>query len=120
MIKFLLSLVASLLLAFGYYLLVFGTAYEIRNVSDALFVVGLLLFFLSLIAITDAARVFMSFAYTFKNLFKSHREKYTNFYDYSQAKKDNTSSFGLSTLFISIVFIVAAALIASNYLANIN
>ena len=117
MIKFLISLLFSLGLAGGYHLLAFGTTYSIRNTSDAFFVVGLLLFFMSLIAITDAAKVFIGFGYTFKNMFKKHRNKYSSYVDYANrknAKEGNT--FGLGTLLISILFLTISFILAHQYL----
>ena len=116
MIRFIVSLLIALGLSAGYIMLVFENAYTLRNISDALFIVGLFLFFSSLIAVTDAAKVFIGFTYTFKNMFKRHREKYSNFYDYSKAKEARKSSFGLGTLFISILFLTTAVILALQYM----
>ncbi len=115
MIKFILSLLVSLGLAAGYHILVFGNEITTRNTSDALFVVGLFLFFISLVAISDAAKVFVGFSYTFKNMFKRHREKYSNFYDYATQKENREGYFGVSTLIISIVFLTIAFVLAAQY-----
>lgn len=116
MIKFISGLIVACGLAVGYHLLVFGTEITTRNTSDALFVVGLFMFFISLIAVTDAAKVFIGFTYTFKQMFKRNRDKYSNYYDYSNRKEKGEGQFGIGTLFISIVFLTIAFILAGQYL----
>jgi hypothetical protein len=111
--KFFITLFISLLLVaiVARYLYGGQEGYDMYNLSNGFFAVGLPLFFGSLIVLSGAKKIFITMGYTFKNLFTGAREKYSEFYDYSRDKQeeDDSSVFGFNSLIISIIYLIIAA-----------
>lgn len=112
--KFFITLAISLLLVAVVSRFIYGAdtaGYNMYNLSNGFFAVGLPLFFGSLIILTDAKTVFITVGYAFKSFFRGEREKYSDYYDLHKKKQDedDSSVFGLSSLIISITYLIIAA-----------
>ncbi len=89
---------------------------NIENFSNALFFIGLPLFFFGLISITGANRIFIAMGYTFKNIFRRHRVTYSSYHEYitsKQAEKESqdTEFSGGAALIIGILYLATAFII---------
>ena len=98
---------------FAIFYLHFDSIVDPRYVSDLFFIVGIVFFFFGLLAATDATKVLRGAGYTLKQMFFTKTRTNVSFYEYSQAKKEQDySAFGLSLIFIGILFIGLAILSA--------
>ena len=84
-----------------------------ENLANALWFVAMPMFFFGLIAITGANRIFIAMSYTFKNIFKRHRQTYRSYHEYMEAKnaekdEQETGNSGIATLMISIIYLIIA------------
>ena len=111
MIRFLITLAVSALVVVAIMFFMFDNQYNARHVSDAFFYVGLFRFFASLITLTDASTIFIAIGYTFKNIFTRYRQKYSDYYEYQQKRReerDSTTLFGIGALVIGIAYLAIA------------
>lgn len=84
-----------------------------QNISDALFVIGLFMFFMGLISMTKAREVFIGFKYTFKTRFSRKFDKSKSYYDYSaEQKKNSTEVLGIPMFIIGIIYIAVSYYLA--------
>lgn len=84
-----------------------------QNISDALFVIGLFMFFMGLIAMTNARKIFIGFKYTFKTRFSRKFDKSKSYYDYSnEQNKNNTTVLGTPMFILGIVYIAVSLYLA--------
>ncbi len=85
--------------------------------TDALFIIGIFMFFFSLMSITKAARVFRGVGFTLRNLLFIRQTKERSFYEYSRRKDkeaaDRDSDIGVKVLFVSLIYLGVAALLAN-------
>ena len=98
--------------------LYYDRAYTFMNVSNALFLIGMPLFFLSIIFITNAVEVFVAIGYTFKKVY--HRLRgygaLPSYYDFKTEREPaNLTSFGIAGLLVSIGYLAVAFYIAYTY-----
>lgn len=81
----------------------------IIQISNALFVVGIFLFFIGLIMLSAATDIFISFGYTFKVMFRRDKLEQKDFHDYSQARqKERGKYYGISIFLVGIIFVAVA------------
>ena len=79
-------LIVSLLL----HLVQYGTRFNLENISNALFVVTMIVFLMSLILQSGAFQVFSGFGYSTRALWsREFRMRYPNFSDYRAEKDEN-------------------------------
>ncbi len=112
--KFFITLAISLLLVALITRYVYGgndNGYTMYNLSNGFFAIGLPLFLGSIIVLSNAKTIFISVGYAFRGIFRGVREKYSDYYDLSQKKQeeDEVNIFGLSSLIISIIYLIIAA-----------
>jgi len=76
--------------------------------SSALAYVGIPLFFLSLIMMTDANRALISMGFAVRSIIPRYREKYSDYHEYQEKKRreGGVGMFGISSFIISIGYIV--------------
>ncbi len=84
-----------------------------QNISDALFVIGLFMFFMGLISVSKAREVFIGFKYTFKTRFSKKFDKSMSYYDYSsEQKKNNTEVLGIPMFIVGVIYIAVSYYLA--------
>lgn len=87
----------------------------IANMSDHLFVIGVIIGMPSIVAITQAFRLFYGFRYAFRVLITpSYRRLYPSFKDFEETKtggESNTTFFG-EVLIASLIVIIIAAILS--------
>ena len=115
--RFLITLAVSLLIVAAVLHFIYGR-YDVHNLSNAFFVVGLAMFFASIMTITDASRMFVGIGYAFKSIFTRHKQKYGDYHKYQEGKqdKDSMNVFGLSSLFVSILYVVISVVLALHFI----
>lgn len=116
--------VVTLLISAGVIYLVhytiFDNLYTYKSISNAFFVVGLMMFFVSLISITDAEKMFRIAVYSFKSIRRKTRKKYKTYYDYAIDKEnDKLIPFALEMMFISIVYFAIAFYLSQRYFESL-
>lgn len=109
-IIFLTLLVLSLLL----HLLIYGSRFNIGNAANALFVVGMITFLPTIIAMTQAYRVFQGFNYAFRSLISTaFRQTYPKFSDYKTEKDVKIKTSVFLEAFIASGLVVLIGIILS-------
>lgn len=117
--RFIIALLGSLLCIYLVHLIFFDNAYTLKSLSNAFFIVGLVMFFLSLIAISNAKNLFLVVSYSFKSFFKRHDSKHKSYYDYaSDNRKKGISPFALQIFIISIG-ILTISFVLAQFVMNI-
>ncbi len=111
--KFIIALLISLACVFIIHLTLFDNAYSYQSLSNALFVVGIFMFFIGLIIITEASKMFLIIGYSFKAFIKRKEFKYKSYYDYMKEKqKEKTTPYALQMFIISIGYLVTSYILA--------
>lgn len=115
--RFLVTLFGSLLCVSIVHMLLFDNAFTFKSISDAFFVVGLIMFFCNLIAISKARNGVLIVGYSIKSvlkrLLKQSDFNYTSYYDYLKDKQqESVSSLAIQAFIISIVYIVTSLVLA--------
>lgn len=109
-------LVISLVLIFVIHLTLFDNAYTFKSMSNAFFVVGLIMFLIGLMAVTDASKIFMIFVYSVKQTRRQHRKTYPTYYDYAKEReKEKMIPYAMHILIIGIVHLIAAFVLSQLY-----
>ncbi|ONI43463.1 hypothetical protein AN641_09900 [Candidatus Epulonipiscioides gigas] len=96
---------------------VYDFSFTLINIADALFIVGLFLFFPALIIITEATKVFDGFTYVRHKFSKSNSFK--TIYDYKEYKLQKNlykKNIGKPLMIIALCYI-GASLIVSHLLS---
>lgn len=119
LLRFIILLVAAIVISLGLLLLLYNNPFTIEFISNILFVVGIVTFFPSLIAVTGAIQVTHGLRYVLRNLFDwNYRKEVKNFNEYKarkELKKENKSTVYIELLIIGIIFIIAG-IIVSGYM----
>ncbi|MFA5526649.1 MAG: DUF3899 domain-containing protein [Acholeplasmataceae bacterium] len=105
----------SLLLAsFLLHLLIYRLEFSIMTLSNVLFVVGIIVFLPSVIAMTSAYRIFQSMKYVFRVIVSpSFKQMFPTFKDYQTEKtKEIKTSLFLEIFLVTLVMILASAILA--------
>lgn len=113
-IRLLLILAATLGLALGVHLLVYKDNFTYESMSNALFVVGMIIFLPSLVVLTRAYEVFQGIQYSMRVLFSpNYRKLYPKYSDYKEEKSEKikTSVF-YEILAASLIAVVMAIILA--------
>ena len=97
--------------AFGVNRAAFDGLLEARQISDSIFVVGIFMFFLGLIAVTGSGKVFSGFSYTFNIVFKRKEMKNKSYYEFVKEDVRVPVHFARAVFFNGILFVIAALLI---------
>jgi hypothetical protein len=107
---FILELVLALLI-----ILFRGMPFSMANLSDHFFVVGVIIGMPSMVAITQAFRLFYGFRYAFRVLITpSYRKLYPSFKDFEETKTggDPNHTFFGEVLIASLSVIIIAGILA--------
>ena len=92
---------------------VYGSEYTIVSVSDSISYVAIVIFFLSLMSITQAGNLFLWFSYSIKGLF-NRGSRGTPYHQYlNQKMKKNMSIMPPYLLILSIVLIVLSIILGT-------
>lgn len=115
--RFFITLLITFMIVIGMQLLMHGTIITYESASNALFYVGIFMFFISIIAMTDATKVFLSMGYQFKSLFGKFRREHRSYLEYYQDKsKGSVGQVGVNGFLISILYIVLSVVLANMHL----
>ena len=116
--RLLLIFLSILVVSFLLYLWIYGSTYIVGNVANALFVVGMITFLPTIIAMTQAYKFFQGFNYAIRSFISTaFRENYPKFSDYKaekRYKKLKTTVFleafiaSGTVVILSIIFTVVA------------
>ncbi|MFA5471171.1 MAG: DUF3899 domain-containing protein [Acholeplasmataceae bacterium] len=115
--RLLLIFLSILVVSFLLYLWIYGSTYIVGNVANALFVVGMITFLPTIIAMTQAYKFFQGFNYAIRSFISTaFRENYPKFSDYKAEKdtKIKTTVFleafiaSGTVVILSIIFTVVA------------
>jgi hypothetical protein len=93
----------------------FEGSYEYAFLADAFFIVGIIMFFTGLIMMTDATKIFTSFGYTFKTMFR-RKPMSQSFYDYKLQKEQGEvgeETLGIPAMAVAILLMVASVIITT-------
>jgi uncharacterized ion transporter superfamily protein YfcC len=106
----------SLTLVFIIHLTLFDNSYTLKDMSNAFFVVGLIMFLVGLMAVTDASKIFMIFVYSVKQTRRQHRKTYPTYYDYAKEReKEKMIPYALEILIIGIIYLIVAFSLSQLY-----
>jgi hypothetical protein len=113
-LRFVIVLMGMVFMAFLLHLLVYRMQFSIENASNVLFVVGIIMFLPSVIAITSAYRVFHSMRYVFRVIISpSFKQEYPTFKDFQTEKtKEIQSTIFTEFMVASLILIIAAFILA--------
>lgn len=113
---FVLTLLISGLIIYLVHATIFDNLYSYKSLSNAIFVVGLMMFFVSLISITDADKVFRIVVYSFKSISRKTNKKYNTYYDYALDKgNEKLIPFGLEMMLVSFIYFAVAYYLSQLY-----
>ncbi len=110
-----LILLGALFTALVIQLLVYHFNFTTESISNSLFVIGVILFFTSLIALSGSYEIFHGIRYSLQALYrKDFRSNYPTFLEYKteKAKKFELTGY-VEAIIISIVIIAVAFFLAS-------
>ncbi|HAQ56477.1 MAG TPA: hypothetical protein DCR44_03640 [Acholeplasmatales bacterium] len=113
-------ILASMVIAAGLlHLAVYRTNITLTNVSNVLFVVGVVFFLPCVIALTSAFKVFHGIRYVMRVLISpSFRNEYPHYKEYKDERKDKISSaIFIEVLITSAILIVTAGILAFQVMA---
>ena len=72
----------------------------------------MVMFFVSLMAITNVGKLFYSLSYSIGNVFNKNRRSELSFYDYSLEKDKKRKKSSASSLIIGLIYIFVSVYIA--------
>ncbi len=106
--------VAILGISFILHLLVYQQDFTYANISNAIFVVSIIMFLPSVVAMTGAYQLFHGFRYVFRVFVSpSFREQYPNFREYKEERKTEIkTTFFTEILIASFVLLIVAMILA--------
>lgn len=115
-IRFLFIIFFQVFLSFAI-LFLRGIETSLQNVSDHLFVVGVIFGMPSLVAFTESFKIFYGFRYAFRVFISpNYRKIYPSFKDYKDSKKDLEKK---STLFIEFFMASFIVIVISGVLSEV-
>lgn len=111
--SYLKTAVVTLILAFLLHLIVHRLKFTIKSLSDVIFFVGIMTFFIGITSISGANRVFITLGYSFRSVFGRQHKHHENFYEYTQAKdKKKYASYGPPMIIIGIIMVMISLFLA--------
>lgn len=113
-IRFLFIIFFQVFLSFAI-LFLRGLETSLQNVSDHLFVVGVIFGMPSLVAFTESFKIFYGFRYAFRVFISpNYRKTYPSFKDYKDSKKDleKKSTFFIEFFMASFIVIVISGVLS--------
>ncbi len=117
--KFLITFAISLTCVYVIHITLFQGAYTYESISNALFIVGIFMFFFGLLSITDANKIFLILNYSIKSALYKKNFKYKTYYDYYiENERNGITPFTIAITAISIIYITISYILAHFALAN--
>lgn len=114
--RLLLILAATLGLALGVHLLVYKEIFTYESMSNALFVVGMIIFLPSLVVLTKAYEVFQGIQYSMRVLFSpNYRKLYPKYSDYKEEKSEKIKTSVFYEILIASSITVVTAIILAQF-----
>lgn len=111
--QFIKTIIVSLILIFLAHYFIFDFEFTEDAISNAIFLVGIMMFFLGLMLITNAPRIFMIFTYSVKQVFSRKNFPYKSFYDYyAEKEKDPVTPYAVPILVMSIIYLGISLILA--------
>lgn len=95
-----------------------GFAITLNDISDSLFLVGMLTFLVGLINITSANRLTWGITFALSRFFQKEK-KYETFSDYYYEKKEGTLGKNYYVFILGLIMIIIAFILAQAYLKQI-
>jgi hypothetical protein len=109
LLNFLLIVLGTVFVIF----LSFDGVFTVWNMTDAGFIVSILVFFMGLLTFSNATQVLQSTGYVLKELFLPRRSEYKSYYDYKQDKKEvRRKGVGLPTLIAGTIALAIDLVVA--------
>ena len=113
-IRFLLIIFVQVFLGF---MLLFlrGLEASLQNISDHLFVIGIVFGMPSLVAFTESFKIFYGFRYAFRVFISpNYRKTYPTFKDYKDSKKEleKKSTFFIEFFFASLIIVFISGVLS--------
>lgn len=111
-LRLILIFLALLLLSFLLHIWIYGSAYTAQTTSDSLFVIGMLAFLPTIIAMSSSYKVFQGFNYAFRSfLSTSFRHTYPKYSDFKNQKDVQIKTTVFLEIFIASAILIIAAII---------
>lgn len=111
--KFVITFLASTVVIFILHISLYKDQFSFETVSNAVFVVGIVMFFFSLIAITGAGNLFQTVTYGFKSLFRRKTMEHKSYFEYMEdRKKRPKTNYGFHIFILSIGYIVISLILS--------
>jgi hypothetical protein len=77
-----------------------------QAISNAFFIIGLMMFLISLIIITDAGKIFMILSYSFKSFKRDPDMKHKTYYDYMKDReREEMTPYAFQLLIIGAIYL---------------
>lgn len=107
-------IIVLVLLAYGLQSLVYSSGLDYEYTSNALFVVGIIVFFPAIIVQTGSYEIFYGMRYSFNRFFiKNYRKHYPSLREYKEEREQViTTTFFKELLVASIILVAVAAVLA--------
>lgn len=100
-------------------ILAFGPVFTLDSISDATFVVGIIIFLPSLIVVTGANQVFHGMGYVLRLLFsKIAKNEFPTYSDYKEHKTNNRETSFFKELLIASSIVFAVGIITALIFVN--
>ncbi|HHU23645.1 MAG: hypothetical protein PHG08_02430 [Bacilli bacterium] len=110
--RFLIFTIILLGLAFLTHASIYGMQFSLESVSNITFVIGIVFFLPSLVALTGAFQVFHGMGYILKLLFnKNAKQEFPTFSDYKEYKSKKTNVGFFKELIVSSFLIMLTGII---------
>ncbi|MFH5882195.1 DUF3899 domain-containing protein [Liberiplasma polymorphum] len=118
--RLLITFVISILLVLLTQYLFFENAFTHESMSNSLFIIGLMMFFISLIIVTDAGKIFMIVSYSFKSVMKRDDFRYKSYYDYMKDKeREEMTPYAFQMMIAGITYLIIAYIFAQIVLRGV-
>ncbi len=77
-----------------------------QAISNAFFMIGLMMFLISLIIITDAGKIFLIISYSFKSVKQSHDLKHKSYFEYMKSKeREEMTPYAFQLLIVGAIYL---------------
>ncbi len=113
--KLMITFIISALLIYAILYTRYDSEFEVINILDSIFIVGMVMFFSGIIIATNITQVFQGFTYTLKNVFKK-QPKHLSYYDYKNAnERERDVTTGIPLLLIGGLYFFGTIIISYFY-----
>ena len=117
--RLLITYLVSIIIVQVIHMAFFDNLFTPESISNALFIVGLFMFFISLIIVTDAGRILMIVSYSFKSVIKRNEFKYRNYYEYMKDReREEMLPYTIQLLIVGTTYLIVAFILAQIVIGN--